>query len=201
MNKRNVLLVLGVAIIALSLLGVSYAFYLANITAEDTNPITITSGDLELVLDATNAINLVENVKPGSSQEKDFTVTNNGLATYYNIKLVEVETDFVGEDLKYTVTSKDGTVTEEGYINISNVGGTLVKGDGQTTKDKVTDGKVTLVTKKKIAVSPTVDTYTFKLEFVNKPEDDQNNNQGAYFKGKINIDQDGITDTAPDNDH
>ena len=62
MNKRNVLLVLGVTIIALSLLGVSYAFYLANINAEDVEQISITSGDLELVLDATNAINLVENV-------------------------------------------------------------------------------------------------------------------------------------------
>ena len=50
MNKRNILIVLGVTIISLSLIGLSYAFYLADIDNSNNTKISISSGDLELEL-------------------------------------------------------------------------------------------------------------------------------------------------------
>ena len=181
MNKRSVLIVLGVTIISLSLIGLSYAFYQAVITEENVNEISISSGDLELELIDTNAIS-IPNARPGDSKNKDFTVENHGIATFYNIKFTDITNSFVGEDLKYTLTDTDTQESEEGFINDD-----IIKNDAEGHKYFYIKTKINIEAKKGDE-NPTHH-YNLKLEFLDKPNINQNDNQGAEFLGKINIDQ------------
>lgn len=84
MNKKNKIIVsiVGITIVLLALLGITYAYYLTRIEGNtNTNSISITTADLSLeYFDGTTEILTSDTLLiPGEFDgDKDFTVTNNG---------------------------------------------------------------------------------------------------------------------------
>ena len=95
MNKRNKIIVsiVGITIVLLALLGITYAYYLTRIEGNtNTNSISITTADLKIVYGDGNGFISASNITPGKDIEfktssgettdsKTFTVTNSGNTT------------------------------------------------------------------------------------------------------------------------
>ena len=129
MNRKSKIIVsvVGITIVLLALLGITYAYYLTRIQGNtNTNSISITTADLKLVYaDGTNEIltsdtalmpstDLTDSGKIGV---KDFSVRNTGNATSYVVVIENVSvtkasdgtsTTFVSNDFRYTLTCKVG---------------------------------------------------------------------------------------------
>ena len=177
MNKKFYLLI-GAIVVAIALvIGTSYAYFMATVTGGDSgNEIVIKSGNLSLTLTDNNSLTL--NGIPGDSASKEFTVTNNGSnETIYNIKMVDVTNTFVDKnDLVYTlVGDNDVNITE-----------TVMP----STSDEYLATNITIG-------SGDTHTYTLTITF-KETNDNQDDNKGATFSGKINIDDEVIKDgTSP----
>ena len=172
--EKKYYVLLGIILVAIAIVvGTSYAYFMANVTGGDNGSETvIKSGNLSLTLDDTNILSL-DNAQPGNSASKEFTVTNTSKNTMtYNIKLVDVVNNFVDKnDLIYSLI-----------------------GDNEVSiKDKVLPSvnDVYLVTN--ISIDPGV-THTYTLTIVFKEtNDNQNDNMGVNFSGKINIDNESFS--------
>ena len=166
MNKKFYLLI-GVIVVAIALvIGTSYAYFMATVTGGDSgNEIVIKSGNLSLTLTDNNSLTL--NGIPGDSASKEFTVTNNGSnETFYNIKMVDVTNTFVDKnDLVYTLVGDND-------VNISE---TVMP----STSDEYLATNITIG-------SGDTHTYTLTITF-KETNDNQDDNKGATFSGKINI--------------
>ena len=175
MNKKFYLLI-GVIVVAIALIiGTSYAYFMATVTGGDSgNEIVIKSGNLSLTLTDNNSLTL--NGIPGDSASKEFTVTNNGSnETIYNIKMVDVTNTFVDKnDLVYTLVGDND-------VNISE---TVMP----STSDEYLATNITIG-------SGDTHTYTLTITF-KETNDNQDDNKGATFSGKINIDDE---DVKPNN--
>ena len=93
MNKRTKIIVsiVGITIVLLALLGITYAYYLTRIQGNtNTNSISITTADLKLVYsENTPEIITENNIVPGTTiGEKIFTVSNTGNSAVENYKVV-----------------------------------------------------------------------------------------------------------------
>ena len=110
MNKRNKIIVsiVGITIVLLALLGITYAYYLTRIEGNtNTNSISITTADLKLVYGDGKGSVTKENIMPGTTIEKTFTVTNDGnnKVDLYAVYLEElVNTLSRTPDLTYVLT-------------------------------------------------------------------------------------------------
>ena len=167
MNKKYYVLI-GLIVSAIALvIGTSYAYFMANVTGgNDGNETVIKSGNLSLTLTDNETLSL--NGIPGDSASKQFTVTNNGTnETVYNIKMVDVTNTFVDKnDLVYTlVGDNDVNITETVMPSTS---------DEYLATNISIDSGVT-------------HTYTLVITF-KETNDNQDDNKGATFSGRINID-------------
>ena len=95
MNKQQKIIVsiVGITIVLLALLGITYAYYLTRIEGNtNTNSISVTTADLKLVYGDGNGLLTAANIMPGkqvefkttgneTATEKTFTVTNSGNST------------------------------------------------------------------------------------------------------------------------
>ena len=87
MNRKSKVIVsiVGITIVLLALLGITYAYYLTRIEGNtNTNSISITTANLRLVYrDGTPNILTATNIQPSKTEfyTKTFTVTNEGNAT------------------------------------------------------------------------------------------------------------------------
>ena len=95
MNRKQKMIVsvVGITIVLLALLGITYAYYLTRIQGNtNTNSISITTADLKIVYGDGNGLVTAENIMPGNqvtfkttngttTTEKTFTVTNSGNTT------------------------------------------------------------------------------------------------------------------------
>ena len=92
MNRKSKIIVsiTGITIVALALLGITYAYYLTRIEGNtNTNSISITTADLKLSYDDGNEIVTENNIMPGTTVgEKTFTISNTGNSTVENYKVV-----------------------------------------------------------------------------------------------------------------
>ena len=164
---KNKYLLIGLIIVAIGIVvGSTYAFYMAVING-DGSSITIKSGKLSLELEDNNPITL-NNAQPGDSASKEFTVTNTSKSTLlYNIKLVDVINTFVDKnDLVYTLVGDNNTNIEEIIVPSES--------DEYIATDISIDSGIT-------------HTYTLTITF-KETNDNQNDNMGVTFSGKINID-------------
>ena len=166
--KKKMFLVLTILLGIVLVSGVSYAFFTVIISGNDTaKENVVVTGDMELTYTDGDEISL-NNAFPGDSVSKTFTVKNTGtLTTTYNIKMVDVVNTFVDKsDLIYTLTGDNG---------VSVVDEVVPSESGKYLTTKVT-------------IDPNVvHTYSLTITF-KKTTDDQNDNQGVTFSGKINID-------------
>jgi len=168
MKNRNLLLsFLGILIVILILIGISYAYYSAKIKENNKTETVLKSNELNLIFTGTKEIT-ANNMIPGDRFTKTFTVENtSNRAVDYNIYLQNITNEF-NEDLVYTLEDTTGSVIGETPLPVTN-------------KDKS-------YLKKGISIEAnTIKTYTLKITFKNTDEP-QNDYQGKTFKGTLGID-------------
>ena len=88
-NQKIIISIVGITIVLLALLGLTYAYYLTRIEGNtNTNSISVTTANLKLVYDDGNEELDFTNIMPGwisdglndNPEPKTFSVTNNGNA-------------------------------------------------------------------------------------------------------------------------
>ncbi len=133
MNKKQKIIVsvVGITIVLLTLLGLTYAYFLTRIQGNTNNKsISVTTANLEIKYEDNNDIITGDRIEPGTTlPSKTFTVTNNGNnSADYSVGLVNIINTFNNtEDVVYNLTctsydksgftlNNDGTVsgTEKG---------------------------------------------------------------------------------------
>ena len=113
MNKRNkiIISIVGITIVLLALLGITYAYYLTRIEGNtNSNSISVTTADLKVSYGENSSEVIVkENALPGEMlAEKSFTITNDGTGSAeFSIILDNIENSFQRNlDLKYILNSQ-----------------------------------------------------------------------------------------------
>ena len=99
MNRKQKIIVsvVGITIVLLALLGITYAYYLTRIQGNtNTNSISITTADLKLEYGDGNGIVTAESIMPGTTlTPKVFEVSNEGNTTAsYSVVIDNVENNF-----------------------------------------------------------------------------------------------------------
>ena len=188
--KKNVLLsVIGVLLVLG--IGVSFAYFVSQtLVSGDGASVTAEPGDMiKVTYDAGDAPLSGNNLMPGDSTSKDFTVTVTPTETEkeatYAIFLNITENTFVKcDDTNYNdltnMCIKDAQ--ELTYtIKDKNSGSTLASGNltGVT-------GKVKLLTETKTVDTETIFNYTITITF-NDTGADQNHNQNKTFNGSVTV--------------
>ena len=121
MSRKNKIIVsvVGITIVLLALLGITYAYYLTRIQGNtNTNSISITTANLLLKYDDGSGAIVEENIMPGVTFTKTFSVTNEGNAKIdnYVVYLEEVINDLTRtQDLTYTLTCDNCSGSEGEY--------------------------------------------------------------------------------------
>ena len=111
MSRKNKIIVsiVGISIISLALIGLTYGYYLTRIQGNTNNKsISISTANLELTYSDNSDVITGTNIVPGTTLgTKTFTVTNSGNNNVdsYSVGLVNVINTFTRlDDIKYTVT-------------------------------------------------------------------------------------------------
>lgn len=164
-KKYIILIVLIVLMIIATIAVTSYAFF--TISNSKGNDNVITSGTMSLHFTDGSAVN-ANGLVPGQHVDKTFTVENTGtIAATYDIYLSDVINDFADQsDLVYEIISNDG-----GYNTTSQI--------------QVPNAPTKIISNYPIDVDE-IHTYTLRITFLNKDEN-QNDNQGKMFSAKIRI--------------
>ena len=182
-KQKIIVSVVGITIVLLTLLGLTYAYFLTRIQGNTNDKsISVTTANLELTYGDNSAEILGKDLTliPSDNEigTKTFTVTNNGNDTSYVVVIENVSvtkasdgstTTFESNDFRYTLTctksdgsSCDGVSTQSVFpIN----GGILV---GNSIKEG------------------DVHTYTFKMWYIDTGID-QSNDMGKHLQARINI--------------
>ena len=185
MNKKQKIIVsvVGISIVLLTLLGLTYAYFLTRIQGNTNDKsISVTTANLELTYGDNSAEILGKDLTliPSDTEigTKTFTVTNNGNDTSYVVVIENVSvtkasdgstTTFESNDFRYTLTctKSDGTscdgVSTQSVFPIN--GGVLV---GNSIKEG------------------DVHTYTFKMWYIDTGID-QSNDMGKTIQARLNI--------------
>jgi len=167
-DKKTITIVYVVAsLMILGILGYTFAYFSAGVKENNKTETIIKTNVLELIFTGTKEIT-AENMIPGDSFTKTFTVENpSNIATTFNIYMEDITNEF-NEDLVYTLTDEDGQVVAEMPLPVTNT------------------GKSYIVSNIKIE-SLEIKTYTLKIEYkyLDTP---QNDYQGKYFKATLGID-------------
>src|SRR5574344_282977 len=129
MDKKHkvMIVILSILNVAVLLVGVSYAYYVATISGNETSKsLEGTSSNLEITFaDGADTVS-ASGIAPGWSATKTFTVTNTGNDTaYYKIKVYDLTNTFTVKDLwdytgfssiTYSLTSTGGANTPESSL-------------------------------------------------------------------------------------
>ena len=168
MKKKKLLIpVIASIITVLILSGVSYAFYSARIKENNKTETVIKTNELTIKYTGTQEIN-VDNIVPGDSMAKTFTVENtSNVSVTYNIYLENITNEF-NEDLVYTLKEENNEIIKEEVL--------------PTSSDK----KSYLITDVEIK-SQEVKQYEMTVEF-KYSDKDQNKLQGKKFNATLGID-------------
>ena len=166
-NKKVLIPVIASLVTVLVLSGVSYAYYSAKIKENNKTETVIKSNELNLIFTGTNEIT-ANNMIPGDSFEKTFTVENtSNRAVDYNIYMENITNEF-NEDLVYTLNDGTSDLIIEKKLPSTNTNKSYLK----------TTISIKAKTKK---------TYTLTITFKNTDEP-QNDYQGKTFKATVGID-------------
>ena len=171
-NKYVMPLIAIASVLVFSLVTMaSYAYFTGMVRGDEPQQTVITTGHMDVTYIDGETIGTKENMIPGESVSKHFSVKNSGdVVAAYNIYLIDVVNEFVNTDeLVYELISDDG-------INI-----------GQT--ECPTDGTY-IAFDVPIEVGETHE-YELKITFLNT-DYNQNDNQGSVFSAKISL-EDGLT--------
>ena len=194
MNRRTKIIVsvVGIFIVLLALIGITYAYFLTRIegNTNDTS-ISITTANLRIVYDDNNSGINVTNLQPTKNEYyvKTFTVTNEGNETVdYEVYLENVINDFVNEeDLLMFVTCEsnidgntcngfgDGRIENEAPVFGTSIYPTVNSKMIENSIEPASDG-----TSKEI--------HTYKLYLMFYDDDtDQSDDMNKIIQGKVQI--------------
>lgn len=182
MKKRNMTkVIMFVVVILLAVVGISYAYFTANITGtESTTTLTVTGGTMTISYAGGDTINIA-NVfpKPEAATTKNFTVTGTNttaIAMKYKCSLVVTGNTFSSNALKYKMTS-------------TNTGSNGTPIPAITTDQNIATGTSTLLLGNGSFAGPTggakVHTYVLSIYFPSTASNqnaDQNKSFTAYIK-------------------
>ncbi len=174
-NQRIVVSIIGIIIVTLALIGITYAYFLTKIIGNSTSTsISGTLADLELTYgDGNGVIAPTDPIMPNTTlTPKEFTVKNTGSVKVENYAVVfENLTNTLTrkEDLVYTLEcSSDDNNPCNGVDNIA---------------FPSTNGSIILNT-----IEPTVThSYTLTITYKNLENVNQSDDMGATFSAKVNI--------------
>ena len=154
MNKKQKIIVsvVGISIVLLTLLGLTYAYFLTRIQGNTNDKsISVTTANLELTYADGNGTITSNNIIPGTTlTDKEFTVTNNGNATVnnYAVYLEELVNELSRDtDMVYTLTctssKENGSCAGKSETTFPKLAGIIVTnsidvGETQTYKLTVT---------------------------------------------------------------
>ena len=174
-DDKKYIYVVAVLLLVVVALGISYAWFSAIITGNDTAKNNkVVTGDLELTYTDTNEISLA-NVIPGDSFTKEISVKNTGtLDVKYNLVWQSLTNTITNNELVIEATCKrlNSSVQKEG------------------TCESISQTPVSSNTiKKKISIEPNIThEYTVKVTFIDTGEP-QNYNKNKSFNGKLGIEE------------
>jgi len=190
MSRKNKIIVsvIGIVIVTLALLGITYAYYLTRIQGNtNTNSISITTAKLELVY-GDNSAEIIKGtgaLMPTVGTDADdaigtktFTVTNNGNDSSYvviidNVSVTKVSdgsaTTFVSNDFRYTLSCKKSDNTD--CNNVSDLTIFPIKGGILVGNDIEEDD---------------VHTYTLTMWYIDTGID-QSDDMGKSLQARVNI--------------
>ena len=174
-DDKKYIYVVAVLLLVVVALGISYAWFSAIITGNDTAKNNkVVTGNLELTYTDTNEISL-DNVIPGDSFTKEISVKNTGT--------LDVKYNLVWQSLTNTITNNELVI--EATCKRLNSSGTE---DG--TCESISQTPVSSNTiKKKISIEPNIThEYTVKVTFIDTGEP-QNYNKNKSFNGKLGIEE------------
>ena len=174
-DDKNYLKIVLILVLVLAILGVSYAWFAAIITGNDTAKNNkVVTGDLELTYTDTNEISL-DNAIPGDSFTKEVSVKNTGtLNAKYNLVWQSLTNTITNDELVIEATCKrlNSSGTEEGTCE-------------SISQKAVSSNKI----KSNISIEPGVThVYTVKVTFIDTGEP-QNYNKNKSFNGKLGIEE------------
>jgi hypothetical protein len=174
-DDKKYIYVVAVLLLVVVALGISYAWFSAIITGNDTAKNNkVVTGDLELTYTDTNEISL-DNVIPGDSFTKEVSVKNTGT--------LDVKYNLVWQSLTNTITNNE-LVIEATCKRLNSSG--AVDGTCEAISQKaVSSNKIKL----NIAIEPGIThVYTVKVTFIDTGEP-QNYNKNKSFNGKLGIEE------------
>ena len=168
-KKQTILVVASLLVIVLS---VTLAYFTAQIIGEGKN-ISVTSTDLKIVFTDTDGNIEGNDITPGWSNSKTFTVKNESNGTYkYDIIIKDLVNTFkTYKYLEYKITSTDGgyNMTDYSYLPKSSI------------KEDVALAYEVSIDKGK------THTYTIEIKYVNDESVDQSIDMGQSLSGTIYI--------------
>ena len=168
-KKQTILVVASLLVVVLS---VTLAYFTAQIIGEGKN-ISVSSADLKIIFTDTDGNIEGNNITPGWSSSKTFTVKNESKGTYkYDIIIKDLINTFkTYKYLQYKITSTDGgyNMTDYSYLPKS------------STKEDVALAYEVSIDKGK------THTYTIEIRYVNDESVDQSIDMGQSLSGTIYI--------------
>ncbi len=172
-NQRIVVSIVGIIIVTLALIGITYAYFMTKIIGNSTSTsISGTLANLELTYGDGEGIVTKDNMMPGDKIEKTFTVENTGSVKVENYAVVfENLTNTLTRkgDLVFTLTCKSSdSNTCDGVSNVV---------------FPSTSGPIILN-----SIKPTVThSYTLTVTYKNLDNINQSDDMGRKFEAKVNI--------------
>ena len=170
MQKKQIILV--VASLLVVVLSVTLAYFTAQIIGEGKN-ISVSSADLKIVFTDTDGNIEGNDITPGWSNTKTFTVKNESNGTYkYDIIIKDLVNTFkTYKYLEYKITSTDGGYNMTDYSYLPKA----------STKEDVALAYEVSIDKGK------THTYTIEIKYVNDEYVDQSIDMGQSLSGTIYI--------------
>ena len=167
--KEKKYLIYGIAIVLLTIIGVTLAYFITEIEGNKKD-VTLNTGDLRVIFNNGEKIEGID-IEPGWSITKTFSIENKSKTEYkYNIVIQDLVNTFVSDNLVYKITS-----TNNGY-NMTDYE-VLPKSDTQED---------TILTYSTTISGRTKQEYTIEVNF--KEEDrNQVEDMGKTITGKIYI--------------
>lgn len=175
-KSRIVLIVVLIVTVIVSILGVTYAYFMVVINSGNTSSMLIRASKLEITYQESKNIS-GDGVEPGWSDTKVFTIKNTGTKILnYNLVFTDVINTLVYKN--YLVYSLVGTGS-----GAYNTAGTL---QFPSADQEIGQG---------ISIDPGVThNYTMTINYINDEEFDQSDDMSKIFVATISIETDDISD-------
>ena len=168
-RKQLTLVIVSLLVVVLS---VSLAYFTAQIIGKGKN-LDVSSTNLQIVFTDSDGAITGNDIEPGWSTTKTFTVENKSKETYkYNIVIKDLINTFVTEGyLQYKITSTNNGYSMTDYADVPK---------SSTATDTILAKNVS------IAINA-IQTYTIEFRYVNDENVDQGDDMGKVLKGTLFI--------------